>query len=526
MIDEPANEEPQGDPSEDAVATPRLILFDSPSPSTERLTSALEREGFAVDQLDQAVHATDALRARGAEVLLSACGLESESVLAEALALPDGPEVILFEDFGQVAAAFEEVRRLAFDTLARPVTDDEVVRVVKRALDHRNLVADNRRLRSMVAERYQLGDLVSRDPRMGRIFATIETVADSAVTLLIEGESGTGKTVLARAIHEQSSRAAGPFIAVNCGAVPASLLESELFGHVRGAFTGAVKDREGKFEAASGGTIFLDELGTASTDLQVKLLRVIEDGRFERVGESTTREVDVRVIAATNVDLEEEVAAGRFRADLYYRIHVVGIELPPLRERVVDIPILARRFVERFAELHDRTVVALGPELVQELCSDPWPGNVRELENRLERAVLLARGAVLESTDLWPERSAPAATGERPPSAGHGPTPAAPEGQAGDAAPPRLEDQPLGPIKPTLAVFERWLIEHALRAHGGNRQDTARTLGINRTTLFNKMRKYDLLSVPTDSAETPEPPGSPGALAPDDASIAAPRDAR
>jgi DNA-binding NtrC family response regulator len=285
---------------------------------------------------------------------------------------------------------------------------------------------------------------------------------------------------LARAIHRRSARADGPFVEVNCGALPETLLESELFGHRKGAFTGAVRDRIGKFEAAHGGTLFLDEIATASPALQVKLLRVLEDKTFEAVGDERTRSADVRLLAATNQDLLAEVQAGRFREDLFYRINVVAVEVPPLRERKGDIPLFARTFVERFAQRHRRPIQDISPAALTQLTEAAWPGNVRELENTLERAVLLAPGPVLNLEDLGlaPARTAPAS-------------------EAAD----RIEDLPLGPLKEALEIPERALILRALDLHAGNRQGTARTLGINRTTLFNKMRKYGLLSPSTDEPD-------------------------
>jgi DNA-binding NtrC family response regulator len=464
---------------------PRILLLDRPSPSLRSLASALEAHGFAVTHTDEPGVALAAIRAGECAVLLGEIHLAAEAVLEE-LRGPGGlPPLIVFDDFAGSAGPGAALRASVFDTLARPVSDEDVLRSVRRALESHTLRIENSRLRLELHEHGDFGPLLSADPRMRRIFETLETVADSRATLLLAGESGTGKTQLAHAVHAKSARASQPFVEVNCGALPSALLESELFGHVRGAFTGAVRDRVGKFEQAAGGTIFLDEIGSASSEMQLKLLRVLEEGRYERVGDTKTRNVDARVIAATNVDLQAEVAAGRFRADLFYRIHVVAIEVPPLRERVADVPLLARRFCARFARLHGRNVRGLSADALHSLCGHAWPGNVRELENAIERAVLVARGAELDAPDLWPpDRRAP--------------PPGTPEGFEG------WQDGPPDELKRALEGPERWLILRALARHGGNRSAAARALGINRTTLFNKMRRYALLSFPVRTGESPD----------------------
>ncbi len=467
---------------------PRILLVDRPTPSSRRLVDFLERAGYQVSRAEAAEGALRVLREQPIQVVLGEVELSGEELLAEALRLPSGPPVILFDDFADVSQTFEAIRRGAFDTLARPISDEQVLHTVRRAIEHQGLLAENTRLRGVLSECFELGSLVSRDARMARVFETIQAVADSRATLLLCGESGTGKTVLARVIHERSARVRGPFVTVHCGALPLALLESELFGHVKGAFTGALRDRAGKFETAGGGTILLDEIGTAPLDLQVKLLRIVEEGSFERVGESHSRQVDVRVIAATNTDLRAAVAAGTFRSDLYWRLEVVRLEIPPLRERPADVPLLAQRFLARFARQHDRKVESFDPLAVQRLCAHSWPGNVRELEHTIERAVLLSKSSILTLRDLWPD-SGPSSPASDP----HAP---------GGSAVFDLQDLPIGPLQDVLDVLERALLERALSHHAGRRGATASALGINRTTLFNKMRKYNLLATRSDRQDS------------------------
>ena len=456
----------------------RILFIDRPSLSSRSLEEALGQAGFEL-LYRESVEA--AFEEEDPDLILASVSSGGERLLAKA----EVP-VLLLVDFATESEVQGLLKQGATNVLVRPIDEASVLAAVRHALEHHSLQAENDRLRAALQDRFRLGSLVSRDPRMRRIFQTVEAVADSRASMLIVGESGTGKTVLARAAHERSDRADKPFVVVNCGALPTSLLESELFGHAKGAFTGADRDRPGKFESADSGTLFLDEIGTAPLELQVKLLRVIEDGLFERVGETRTRRADVRVIAATNVDLEAEIAAGRFRSDLYYRIHVVGIEIPPLRERPLDVPILAERFLQRFAEEHRREVREFDENAMAALCVHEWPGNIRELENTVERAVLLARSERLTIDDLWPDRS------DR---LEHPVEPSAPWGEI-----------PLGPLKEALAIPERWILLRALRHHGGNRQKTAGTLGINRTTLFNKMRKHGLSSFPTKAPGADDDP--------------------
>ncbi len=456
---------------------PRVLLGDPALGPESSLVRALASNGCSVEVEFDGARVRERLSGEDWDVVLFDPNGAAE-LLDSALAHPIPPAVILLDGFGSIDDAVRAMRRGAFDYIAKPAPDEQVVVSVRRALEQRSLLEENKQLRANLEQRYELANLVSRDPRMQRIFETIRSVADTRANVLIEGESGTGKTMLARAIHLNSSRAPGPFVVVDCGALPGTLLESELFGHVRGAFTGAVRDRAGKFELGDGGTVFLDEIATASLDLQVKLLRVIESRRFERVGDAQTREVDVRIVAAGNRPLAQEVAAGRFREDLFYRLNVVSVEVPPLRERPTDISLLADAFLARLTLEHDRPVEGFAPEARQSMLRYPWPGNVRELENRVERGVLLAAGARLVPADLGlaPERIDRGA--------------GAPASSAGE----------LGPLKKALEEPERRIIVRALEANGGNRKATAEMLDINRTTLFNKMRKYDLLGFSAGSA--------------------------
>ncbi|MBC8451513.1 MAG: sigma 54-interacting transcriptional regulator [Planctomycetes bacterium] len=392
---------------------------------------------------------------------------------------------VLLDSFGTAEDAADIRARGAADVTARPLPRAPPAAGRNQALAASRIVAENARLKGHAA----FGGLASRDARMRAVLELAERVADSRAGLLIQGESGTGKTRLARAVHAASSRRDGPFIEVNCGALPGDLLVSELFGHVRGAFTGADHDRIGKFQAAHGGTIFLDEIATASNDLQVKLLRVLESSRFERIGDNQTMEVDVRVLAACNLDLRTEIEAGRFRADLFWRLNVVAIELPPLRERPGDLIDLAEVFRARFAKEHGRQLESLDPLCQALLLAHDWPGNVRELENAIERAVLFSRGEALLPEDFGPlfdnlsDGSKRTATVEHLPS----------ELRALVSADP-------GPLKAALEAPEAYLVRRALDAAGGNRQRTAAILDINRSTLFNKMRKHGLSDFPTDTS--------------------------
>ncbi|RMG37475.1 MAG: sigma-54-dependent Fis family transcriptional regulator [Planctomycetota bacterium] len=377
--------------------------------------------------------------------------------------------VIMLTGYGTIESAVEAIRIGAFDYLTKPLIDDELNLAVTRALEKRKIVEENRNLRAQLDERYGLNNIIGRDYKMLKLYDMIEAVADTRTTVLILGESGTGKTMTARAIHQLSSRRDKPFVEVACGALPDTLLESELFGHVAGAFTGATTDKMGKFLQADGGTLFLDEIATASPSLQVKLLRVLQDREFEPVGGTKTYKVDVRLILATNQDLEDLVRQGKFREDLYYRINVITLTQPPLRERIGDIPLLAEHYLKEFNEQNGKKVKRFDDAAMQAMQRYHWPGNVRELINVVERAVVLCKGDVITLQDL-PE------TLRRDDSTIRGLA-----ARAG-----------AGSLKEALVEPERQIIIDALEANGWNRQATAKALGINRTTLYKKMKKYGI----------------------------------
>jgi DNA-binding NtrC family response regulator len=470
-----------------APSPARVLILDEDRPSARAYAERLLELGLLVGSCTTSARARRSLRCDPPAVLLLRSDLFDPAELRPDFDRDSPPVLVLIAGFDAGSDARRAYELGAFAWMCEPFPPEELVLTVQRALEQRRLESENRRLRSAMSQRFQLGGIVSRDPALQRILQTVEALADTRATILIQGESGTGKSLLARTIHELSGRRNGPFVEVSCGALPAGLLESELFGHARGSFTGALRDHPGKFEAADGGTLFLDEIGVATPELQVKLLRVLQEKTFERLGETKTRSTDVRVLAATNADLEAEVRAGRFREDLFWRLNVVGLRLPPLRERPADVLLLAEHFLQRFAREHGRPERPLAPSALARLAAHAWPGNVRELEHALERAVLLAAGERIEPEDLG---GAPGSAA--PPQPGPGPT-------AGEPAP--LLPLRLGvALRKALEEPEREIIRRTLELNRGSRQATARMLELNRATLFNKMRKYDLLSFPQQIA--------------------------
>ncbi|MDX1962071.1 MAG: sigma-54 dependent transcriptional regulator [Pirellulales bacterium] len=453
-----------------------LLLIDDDRQVLESMADWLRGQGYKVDTAADRAPAIQLLDRKNFDVVLCDVRLregDGLEILRYCRDKMPHTTVILLSGYGTVETAMEAIRGGAFDFLSKPLIDQELEMSLQRAFSQRKVLAENQALKKQLDLRYGLENIVGHDNRMQRIFDMIESVADTKATILITGESGTGKSLIARAIHRHSARRNKAFVEVACGALPETLLESELFGHVAGAFTGANTDKPGKFTHADGGTIFLDEIGTAPASMQVKLLRVLQEFEFEPVGSNKTQRVDTRVILATNENLQTAVAAGRFRQDLYYRVNVINIELPPLRERIGDLPLLADYFFKKLCEETGKKMRGLHEETLALLARHSWPGNVRELQNVIERAVLLGKGEWIVPADL-PQQllHSPAIT-------------------AAAQALPGLSASGHS-LKSSLQGPERQIILDMLELNNWNRNLTAEQLGINRTTLYKKMKKLGL----------------------------------
>ncbi len=468
------------------MAEPKILIIDDEEAARYGMARALKNYSVAeAGSVDEARRAIANARPDLMLLDINLPGVSGLDYLRELSATENPPPVVMITAHGNERTAVEAVKAGAYDYLAKPFEVDELRLVVKNALETSGLRQENERLKAELKAVRGVGDLLGASDRMRRIYDLINKVAATDVTVLIHGESGTGKELVARAIHEQSAHRRGDFIAMNCAALPSELIESELFGHEKGAFTGAAGQRKGKFELANGGTIFLDEIGDMSLPTQAKLLRVLEERKVERLGGSYSIPVDVRVVSATNRDLVKAVADDKFRADLYYRLRVVQMDLPPLRDRREDIPLLAESFLQTYGKRYGLKCSEISADAMKRLLAYDWPGNVRELRNAIERSVVLADGKSLKSDDLPEEiKSAKPAPSK---SVSFGREPQAPAVDASMLQVPFLDD-----FREARREFERAYIERCLIETGGNVTRAAEKVGMHRQSLQQKLKDLGL----------------------------------
>jgi len=393
-------------------------------------------------------------------------GMDGMQLLAELSKRYPYIPVIMITAHGTIEAAVEAIKMGAKDYILKPLRLDEILTKVETIAQLRSLVKENEYLRSRLANQFSIKNIIGKSAKINELFNLIQDVAPTNTTVLIQGENGTGKELIANAIHFNSPNVNKPFIKLNCGVLAETLLESELFGHVKGAFTGAIKDKIGRFELANGGTLFLDEIGEISPSMQVKLLRVLQEGEFERVGGTETIKVDVRIIAATNANLDERIRDGKFRQDLYYRLNVIPITVPPLRERKDDIKLLANHFIEKFEKIHKKKITRVEDDVLSALEEYDWPGNIRELENYLERSIVLNKTGIIGRTD-FPDTIARSRM-------------------------PGIEYDTTHGLMPVVEDFERKLILSELDKNRGNKVKTAQHLKLHRSTFMSKLKKYNI----------------------------------
>lgn len=471
---------------------PRILVADDDRWLLDSMEEWLSSQGYSIKKASNLAQASKMLASGGFELFLCDVRFDDGDGLGLLrLARSKFPSipVVMMSGYAGPDTACEAIAAGAFDFLTKPMIDQELQAAIERAIQQQQIRAENSLLKQQLDRRFGLENIVSHDLRMQKIFETLESVADARATILITGENGTGKSMIARAAHRKSSRRNAPFVEVACGALPDTLLESELFGHVAGAFTGAMSNKVGKFQQAHNGTLFLDEIGTATPALQVKLLRALQELQFEPLGGNETITVDTRTILATNEDLEQSVAQGRFRQDLYYRINVIRIELPPLRERVDDIPLLAQHFLTRACEEFQRDVEGFSTVAMDTMLRYRWPGNIRELENTIQRAVLLCKNRQIDSELLPSAIHEGSQSHVDAMSTSRG---LEPELRSRASAEPTWRNRTLSEA---LEEPERKIILEVLRANQWNRNATADQLGINRTTLYKKMRKLGIATL-------------------------------
>jgi two-component system response regulator HydG len=448
---------------------PKILVVDDEASHRMMLRAVLTGEGYRVAEAADGTEAVRAVEKEAFDIILldiRMTAMDGIEALTEIRKISPLVPVLIMTAYASVKTAVEALKAGAFDYMTKPLDIEEVKILIEKALEHYHLRTENLALKERLGDRFDFSRIIGRSAKMKILLDTLVMVAPSDATVFIMGESGTGKEVVANAIHHNSPRAGQPFIKVSCAALPETLLESELFGHEKGAFTGAVTRREGRFQLAHRGTIFLDEVGEMSPALQTKLLRVLQEKEFESLGSARTIKVDIRVIAATNKDLVKEVGEGRFREDLYYRLNVVPITIPPLRDRREDIPPLADHFLAIFREKNRKPIKGIAGKALDLLVRYDWPGNIRELENCIERAVIMAREEMIVPSDLPPLIQNLSGEGE----------------VGGFAIPSGM----------SLETMERELIVKTLAETGGNRTRASEILGINRRTLQNKLKEYSL----------------------------------
>lgn len=441
---------------------PKILIVDDEAVVRESLRDWMSDAGYQVFAAENGSRALEIIEREKLGIVIADLvmpGIDGIELMKKAREIVPNIRVAIITAYGSVPTAITAIREGAYDYIEKPFCPDRVELLVEKMVEHQGLIEENIALHQKLEERYRFENIVAKSPKMRQVIEVIKVIAKSNATILITGDSGTGKELVARAIHSQSHRRAKPFIAVSCAALPETLLESELFGHEKGSFTGAHAQKKGKFEIANTGTLFLDEIGEISANTQVHLLRVLEEKEFNRVGGNELVKVDVRVISATNKDLKKAVANGQFREDLYYRLNVVTIELPPLREREDDIPLLAQHFLKKFAIENQKEITGFSPDAIDFLLKYDWPGNVRELENAIERAVILAKNTSIEVTDL-PQQN--------------------------------LISAGLAPQGGMLREVEKNHILGVLTQSRRNYSKAARLLGISRATLYNKVKAYGI----------------------------------
>jgi DNA-binding NtrC family response regulator len=455
-------------PSDGVVMPPKILVIDDEDSMCNFMEIMLSKQGYSVDTVTSGKAGVGLLKENNYDLVIADLNMPEMTgidVLKTVRSFKKEQELIVMTAYASVDTAIEAMKQGAADYITKPFKVDEIKMIIEKAINRKHLMDENSTLKRQLQSDNSFDKFIGTSESIVKLKKLARRVASSESTVLIRGESGTGKDLIARAIHHHSPRCSGPFVTINCAALPETLLESELFGHKKGSFTGAIKDKEGLFSVAGGGTFFLDEVGNTSLSIQVKLLRVLEDKKITPVGDTKPVDVDVRLIAATNADLEEDVKAGRFRKDLFYRLNVIPVHIPPLRERREDIPLLVDYFITRYCARVKAGNKKISDAAMRILVAYPWPGNVRELENTIERAVLLSRSDTLDAVD-FPERL-------------HQPEPIALVKET-------------EPATPTLESIEKAYIQYVITQTDGKKAEAARILGIDASTLYRKIERYKL----------------------------------